>query len=204
MLEDNSASVTYMPCHVVAKSFPSTIKELDNYDIVLLSDIGADTLQITDQVADGVADVDRCKVLAEWVREGGSLGMIGGYMSLAGKGGQARYHSTPIGEVLPVEIQAGDDRIETPAGATPHPTDILMNDIPDEWPYVLGYNRLVATESSETWATVNDDPFLVVDDIDNGSSFAYATDCAPHWASEEFLEWEYFPKLWQHIIERVV
>ena len=148
-MEDNGASVTYISCHVAAKSFPSIIEEFDDYDIVLLSDIGADTLQITDQVASGVADIDRCKVLAEWVREGGSLGMIGGYMSFVGKGGQARYHSTPIEKVLPVEIQTGDDRIETPAGATPHPTDNPMNDAPEERPYILGYNRFVATESSE-------------------------------------------------------
>ena len=202
-LEEIGASVTYQPCHVAAESFPRTHNELDQYDLIILSDIGADTLQITDQVAAGETDVNRCALLAEWVREGGALGLIGGYMSFAGKGGQARYRSTAIADILPVEIQQGDDRVETPAGATPQNQAVPEDELPEEWPHVLGYNRFTAATDAEVWATVNDDPFLVVDDVGDGSSFAYATDCAPHWAPEEFLEWKYLPTLWTQILNRM-
>lgn len=202
-LEGLGASVTYQPCHVVAEEFPRSTRELDQYDVVILSDVGADTLQITPRVAAGDTDVDRCSVLAEWVREGGALGMVGGYMSFAGKGGQARYGSTPLADVLPVEVATGDDRVETPAGATPVDAGVPDLDIPETWPPILGYNRFTAAADAEVWATVSDDPFLVVGDVDAGSAFAYATDCAPHWAPSEFLEWEHFPALWERLLQRV-
>ncbi|RBI60487.1 hypothetical protein DMJ13_19510 [halophilic archaeon] len=203
LLEELGASVTYQPCHVAAKSFPRTREELDAYDLVVLSDIGADTLQITERVAAGDTDADRCALLAEWVREGGALGMVGGYMSFAGKGGQARYDSTPIADVLPVEVSSGDDRVEKPAGAVPQNAGVPDADLPEEWPHVLGYNRFAAKPEAEVWATVDDDPFLVVGDTGDGSAFAYATDCAPHWAPEALLDWEHLPTVWERVVDRV-
>lgn len=203
-LENMGANVTFQPCHVVADEFPRTTQELDQYDVVILSDVGADTLQITPRVAAGNTDVDRCALLAEWVRGGGALGMIGGYMSFAGKGGQARYGSTPLADVLPVDIATGDDRIETPAGTAPINAGIPGLDIPEEWPQILGYNRFSAHEDAEVWATVKDDPFLVIGDAEEGSAFAYATDCAPHWAPTQFLDWDHLPTLWERILQRVV
>ncbi|WP_227356401.1 glutamine amidotransferase [Haladaptatus salinisoli] len=203
-LEGIGASVTYQPCHVAAESFPRTREALDEYDLVILSDVGADTLQITRRVADGRTDADRCALLAEWVRDGGALGMVGGYMSFAGKGGQARYGTTPVADVLPVEIADGDDRVETPDGAVPRNEGVPGVDLPDEWPHVLGYNRTAARPDAEVWATVRGDPFLAVGDYDDGSSFAYATDCAPHWAPEGLLSWEHLPTLWGRVLDRVV
>lgn len=202
-LEAVGANVTYQPCHVAAQEFPRSHAELNQHDVVILSDIGADTLQITKQVANGKTDVDRCALLAEYVREGGALGMVGGYMSFAGKGGQARYANTPIADILPVEIAHTDDRVETPNGATPMNRGVPNADLPAEWPHVLGYNRFTADPDAEVWATVNDDPFVVVGDYGDGSAFAFATDCAPHWAPETFLEWDHLPTLWTRIIERV-
>lgn len=203
-LEQAGGNVTYQPCHVAEDDFPRSTEAFDQYDLVILSDVGADTLQITPQVAAGETDVDRCAVLADWVREGGALGMIGGYMSFAGKGGQARFRATPLADLLPVEIADGDDRVETPSGAAPTTEGIPGLDIPEQWPEILGYNRFAATDDASVWATVNGDPFLVVDDAGRGSTFAYATDCAPHWAPEAFLDWEHLSPLWARILERVV
>lgn len=203
-LERAGGNVTYQPCHVAEDAFPRSTEEFDRYDLVILSDVGADTLQITPQVAAGEPDVDRCAVLADWVRDGGALGMIGGYMSFAGKGGQARYGSTPLAEVLPVEISDGDDRVETPTGAIPTTEGIPDLDIPERWPAILGYNRFAANDNAQVWASVDEDPFLVVGHAGRGSTFAYATDCAPHWASAAFLNWEYLTPLWERIVERVV
>jgi uncharacterized membrane protein len=203
-LEQSGASVTYQPCHLAAREFPRSRAELDAYDLVILSDIGADTLQITPQVADGELDVDRCSVLESWVREGGALGMVGGYMSFAGKGGQARYGTTAVGDALPVTIARGDDRVETPAGVSPQNRGVPRLAIPDEWPAILGYNRFTADPGASVWATVGEDPFIVVGDHGDGGTFAFATDCAPHWAPDGFLDWEYLPELWEVIIDSVV
>ena len=42
--------------------------------------------------------------------------MIGGYYSFQGINGGARYHRTPVEEVLPVECLPYDDRVEVPEG----------------------------------------------------------------------------------------
>lgn len=202
-LEGTGANVTYQPCHEIATAFPRTHDELDRYDLVILSDVGADTLQITPKVAAGETDVDRCALLESWVREGGALGMVGGYMSFSGKGGQARFGTTAVADALPVEIGRGDDRVETPTGAVPVNEGVPNVDLPPEWPHVLGYNRFRASPGAEVWASVRDDPFLVVGDHGEGSTFAFATDCAPHWAPEQFLDWDHLPTLWGRIVDRV-
>jgi uncharacterized membrane protein len=205
-LESAGADVTFQPCHVAATDFPRTIEAFDHYDLVVLSDVGADTLQITRQVADGKPDVDRLSLLAEYVRDGGALGMVGGYMSFAGKGGEARYGSTPVADVLPVEISPYDDRIEAPGGINPETTGSrgAPAGLPDRWPAVLGYNRVVAKDDAEVWATVGDDPLVVTGDHGEGRAFALTSDCAPHWASRSFLEWEELPVLWEHLLDRVI
>ncbi|MFC6823632.1 glutamine amidotransferase [Halopelagius fulvigenes] len=202
-LESAGANVEFVPCHAVHEEVPSTVDGLDVYDLVLLSDVGADTLQITPRVAAGETAVDRCKLLAEYVAGGGALGMIGGYMSFAGKCGAARYGRTAVGDVLPVTVARSDDRIEAPDGPHPRPTSSMPGSPPSEWPSILGYNRFEAADDAEVWATVRDDPFLVVGDHGDGSAFAFATDCAPHWAPQTFLEWEYLPTLWASILDRV-
>lgn len=125
--------------------FPRTREEPAGFDLVILSDVGADTLQVTPEVDAGDRDVDRCTVLAEWVRKGGALGMGGGDMSFAGKGGQARYGNTALADALPVEIADADDRVETPVGATPRNRGVPGNAFPAEWTHVFGYNRVSAT-----------------------------------------------------------
>ena len=200
-LEATGTSVEYQPCHVAATSFPSSRNELTEYDIVLLSDIGAQTILLTPEIQSGRPDTNRCRVLAKWVADGGALGMIGGYMSFAGDGGRAGYARTAIADVLPVEISQTDDRIERPEGVTPE--NVGIEDFPKTWPAVLGYNRVKAQSDSEIWAVVDDDPLLVVGDYGDGSSFAFTTDCAEHWAPREFLEWDYLPSLWKRILDRM-
>ncbi|UTF52482.1 glutamine amidotransferase [Natronosalvus rutilus] len=197
------ASVTYQPCHVATREFPRTRADLEAYDLVILSDIGADTLQLTPQVRRGEADVDRCELLASYVEDGGALGMIGGYMSFAGVNGQARYDRTALADVLPVSIGPGDDRVEAPAGVRPTNEGVLGADLDDEWPAVLGYNRVVADADADVWATVGDDPLVAVGSYGDGRTFAFTTDCAPHWAPPTFLEWDGLPTLWEALLEDV-
>lgn len=202
-LEVAGASVTFQPCHVATREFPRTRDELDAYDLVILSDIGADSLQLTPTVRRGEVDVDRCKLLSSYVEDGGAVGMIGGYMSFAGVNGQARYDRTALADVLPVSIGPGDDRIEAPSGVRPTNEGVPGADLADEWPAVLGYNQVVADDGVDVWATVGDDPLLAVGTYGSGRSFAFTTDCAPHWAPPNFLEWDGLPHLWQAILKHV-
>ena len=200
-LESIGADVTYQPCHVAYRDFPKTKAEFDEYDLVILSDIGSQSLLLTPAVADGTAEPNRLQVLADYVADGGAVGMIGGYMSYAGEQGRAGYAKTPLADALPVEISHYDDRIERPAGVHPQNQDI--EELPEEWPAVLGYNRFAADDDADVLATVDDDPLLVVGDHGEGSAFAFATDCAEHWAPMPFLEWEYLPDMWDAVLERV-
>lgn len=202
-LEVAGASVTFQPCHVATQEFPQTRSELEAYDLVILSDIGANTLRLTPAVRNGEADVDRCELLASYVEDGGAVGMIGGYMSFSGAGGRAGYDRTALGDVLPVTIGLGDDRVELPAGARPRNEGIPGTDLPAEWPAVLGYNRVAADETADVWATIENDPLLAVGDYGEGKTFAFTTDCAPHWAPMEFLEWDGLPRLWESILDHV-
>lgn len=202
-LEVAGASVTFQPCSVATREFPRTRDELDAFDLVILSDIGADTLQLTPAVRAGETDVDRCELLASYVADGGAFGMIGGYMSFSGVGGRARYGRTALADVLPVTVSTGDDRIEAPGGVVPTNEGVPDADLDDEWPAVLGYNRVTADEDADVWATVGNDPLLTVGSYGDGRAFAFTTDCAPHWAPPPFLEWDGLPKLWDAILKSV-
>lgn len=68
---------------------------------------------------------------------------------------------------------------------------------------MLGYNRVTADEESDVWATVDEDPLLAIGSYGSGRTFAFTTDCVPHWAPLAFLEWDGLPKLWEAILEGV-
>ena len=193
--------VTFMPNHVAADSFPFSREELDAWDVVLLSDIGSNTLLVPpDSFARFEPRPNRLAVLRDWVREGGGLGMIGGYLSFGGIEGKANYARTALADVLPVEIESGDDRVEMPEDPVPsrvaeHP---IVDGLPDAWPQLLGYQRLGAR--GEVLATVNGDPLLLVGAAGQGRTLAYASDIGPHWAPPLFLEWDGYARLWDQAV----
>jgi len=105
--------VKHQPSHEAAKSFPFELGKLQEYDVVILSDIGANTLLLPPEVfLEGKRVPNRLALIKEYVSQGGGLVMAGGYLSFQGIYGTARYHRTPIEEVLPVSMLAIDDRIE--------------------------------------------------------------------------------------------
>ena len=203
-LEADGIDVTYQPCHVAAGEFPETASELTAYDVVLLSDVGHNTLAIPPATfADGDRRADRLGLLKSYVEAGGGLGMIGGYLSFQGIEAKANYAGTPVEEALPVRMQRHDDRVERPDGATAetvragHP---VVSDIDGPWPPFLGYNRVEADDDARTLVDVADDPLLVVGDHGDGRTAAFTSDCAPHWGPEEFVEWEGYPTLWTSLV----
>jgi len=203
-LEGRGNEVTHIANHEAVEAFPWTLDELDPFDVVILSDISADTIQLHPACTDrGERRPDRLRLLAEHVRGGHGLLMVGGYMSFSGFEGKARYQATPLASVLPVELLGHDDRIETPEGVTPElrAPHAVLDGIPGEWPHFLGYNRLIAKSDAEVVLTVGDDPFLVLGAAGGGRTAAFASDCSPHWGSPEFLAWPGYGRLWGQLVD---
>lgn len=196
-------SVSFQPNHVAATDFPFDAAGLADVDVVVLSDIGANTLLLPPKVfSQGRTAANRLQVLADWTRSGGALLMVGGYLSFQGIEAKANYRNTPLAEVLPVLMESGDDRQETPQGAVPtgddgHP---VTRGLGGTWPPVLGYHRLEARAGSRVLARIDDRPLLVVGEAGGGRTAAFASDMGPHWLPEAFLQWDGYALMWQQLI----
>ena len=170
-LADSDFALTYMPAHEAQAHFPSTLAGLEEYDAVILSDIGANTLLLhPDTWIDSKPTPNRLKLIRDYVGQGSGLMMVGGYYSFQGINAGARYRGTPVEEVLPVEIHPWDDRVEVPEGFRPeihgpgdHP---ILEGLGPEWPLLLGYNEVVLKDGAELLLKATDDagghPLLAV------------------------------------------
>ena len=202
-LTEHGHEVTHITNHDAVERFPWTADEFAPFDVVVLSDIAADTIQLTPAVQSGERTPDRLRVLKEHVEAGHGLLMVGGYMSFSGFEGKARYQATPLAAALPVELLGHDDRVETPQGVTPtvRAAHAVLDGIDQDWPYFLGYNRLVAKSDADVVMTVDDDPFLVLGAAGRGGrTAAFASDCSPHWGSPEFLAWPDYARFWSQLV----
>ena len=71
--------------HEAIEQFPRTVEELKEYDVVVFSDMGADTLLLPPAVLlDGQVRSNPLVSVREFVRQGGGFLMVGGYMSFSG------------------------------------------------------------------------------------------------------------------------
>jgi uncharacterized membrane protein len=196
--------VTYQPNHVAAAEFPATAAALAAYDVVVLSDIGANTLLLhPDTFLHGRSRPNAIAALVRWVRDGGALLMVGGYLSFQGIEGKANYARTPLADVLPVQMEAGDDREEAPEGVEPrvvqadHP---VVAGLPGTWPHVLGFQRVTAKPDAQMLVEVNGHPLVVVGHAGAGRVMAFTSDMGPHWIPEEFIAWQGYSTFWQQAI----
>lgn len=200
---DGTYEVDYLPAQKVPASFPTELNALTAYDAIILSDIGANSFLLNPRTFfEFKPSPNRLNLIAEYVKEGGSLCMVGGYMSFMGIEGKAFYKDTVIEDVLPVNLLGRDDRVELPEGIIIHADPAshpILNGLPEEWPHLFGYNRLIAKEDSTVLASTGKDPIIVIGTYGKGRSLAYATDCAPHWAPPEFCESDCYVRLWQNI-----
>ena len=115
--------------------------------MVILSDIGANSLLLHPKVwLDGQTVPNRLKIIEQYVRFGGGLMMIGGYLSFQGLDAKAQWAETPVERVLPVQISKFDDRIEMPEGAETKISQQVHHAITEKlnknFPYILGANKL--------------------------------------------------------------
>lgn len=202
-LESGGWDVTYQPAHVAARDFPADAKALSQFDCVMLSDIGANTLLLHPETFFRSKPLpNRLDGIREYVANGGGLVMVGGYLTFQGIDAKARYRGTPVEEALPVLMEPGDDRAEHPQGVAPKVTDAahpIVAGLAAEWPDLLGYNRFAVKPGATTIATVGNDPLLVAGSFGKGRAVAFASDCGPHWAPPPFVEWSGYAPLWRQI-----
>lgn len=204
-LAKEGIAVDFLRNHDVSVKFPFTLEELSKYDAVVISDAPSDSFLLHPQTLAGERMPNRLKLINSYVRNGGGFVMVGGWMSFAGFHAKAKYYSTPLTEILPVKLCTHDDRMEMPEGVFPEtviPNHPILTGIPSEWPFFLGYNKTYP-ERGKILMTINDDPFLVVDQVEKGRVATFASDVLPHWGPKEFVAWEYYGKFWAQLFRWV-
>lgn len=201
-LRKEGIDVTYMPSHEVQVRFPNTLDELQTYDAIVISDIGANTFLLRNSTFYNMEIVpNSLELIREFVEKGGGLLMVGGYLSFMGIEAKANYKNSPLAEVLPVEMLDTDDRVEMPQGFSPKVVEphSIVEGLGD-WPRFLGYNRLTAKQGTIEVLKQQDDAMLVLGKYGNGKTAAFASDCAPHWGSVEFVQWKNYSKFWGRLV----
>lgn len=202
-LESTGHEVEYVPSHEVATRFPSTASELDGFDVVVVSDVGANTFQLLPETFErSQAATDRTELLRDYVLRGGGLLMVGGYLTFSGIDAKARWGRTPLAEVLPVRVLDRDDRVELPSGVAP--TVVGQHEVvaglDATWPALLGLNETEARDGAVVVAECAGHPLLVLDEQGAGRSAAFTSDVAPHWAPPQFLEWSGYVTLFDQLV----
>jgi len=208
-LKESDFDVTFMPSHVAQRDFPQTMEALSAYDAVVLSDIGANTLLLhPDTWIHSRPTPNRLRLLRDYVGNGGGLLMFGGYYSFQGINGGARFHRTPIEDVLPVDCLSVDDRVEVPEGFAPvvsgseqHP---ILKGLGKDWPILLGFNEVTVKPGAEVLATVSTDygslPLLVAGAYGKGRTVAWTSDVGPHWLPQTFIAWDGYKTLFEQML----
>lgn len=210
-LTERGHLVTHMSCEQAISDFPRTVEELQEYDVLIISDCEYEVLSLYPFWMESVPQpsTNRPKAIREYVKQGGGLVMIGGWTSFSGRFGHGGYYDTPVEEALPVTCLKGmDDRVEMPEGtvidirAAGHP---ILEGIPwEQAPGFEGFNRITPKEGADVLAYIGDDeeqyPLLVTWQYGSGRSVAFASDCSPHWAAS-FQPWEYYGQFWCQVLE---
>ncbi|MEP7088940.1 MAG: glutamine amidotransferase [Nocardioidaceae bacterium] len=188
--------VEQMYAHDVPQRFPRTVEELAAYDVIILSDIGANSFVLPPETwLTGQRSANPLVALAEWTRRGGGLMMAGGYLSFQGFQARANFARSAIAPVLPVQMLDCDDRAEVPQGASCRvtaPEHPIARAWSGESPDLLGYNVVTARPEADVVAVVGDDVLIATWDVEQGRSLVWTSDIGPHWCPEEFLAWDGF------------
>ena len=201
-LRAGGIDVTYQPSHVAADAFPTSAEELSAYDVLILSDIGTNTLLLPDRTAiRSERTPNRLSLIADFVRNGGGFLMVGGYLTFQGIQAKGNYKDTPVEDILPITFQATDDRNEQPQGVFPDivdPTHPIVAGLSD-WPHFLGYNKSTLRTDADLVARFGEHPFIAARSVGKGRSAVFSSDCGPHWGPPAFVNWEGYSKLWVNL-----
>ena len=193
--------VDHLPSHTIETAFPADLDALGDYDLVVISDVGANTFLLSRAVFNtSRTEPNRLGLIREYVLGGGGLLMVGGYLSFSGIDAKAAYARSPIGDLLPVEVLEVDDRAEHPEGAAvkvTRPEHPALGGVEGDWPDLLGFNRTAPKEGAEVLAEVNGYPLVAVAEAGRGRTGVFTSDMSPHWAPPPFMEWTGYAPLWR-------
>lgn len=160
-------------------------RDLSRFQAVILSDFPHAALREAETLLVRAATTGHLGVL-----------MVGGWKSF-GRGG---YASTSLGDLLPVEVFAGDDRVNLPSGMVLQPTSHpLVRGLDWSQPVVvMGHNRvqpkqdatvalygrrLEGTSDAMHVSTTRVPLLMVREGVElGGRAAALATDLSPHWS----------------------
>lgn len=210
-LADSPFAVDYMPSHEAAEKLPLTLGGLQAYDVIIFSDVGANTVLLHPDVwLHGRPVANRLKLIRRFVEAGGGFAMFGGYFSFQGINGAARFRGTPIEDVLPVSMLPYDDRVEVPEGFGAElvgpPGHPILDGLAAPWPLLLGVNEVQAKTGAdvEVLAKLPDDegghPLLVTGRFGAGRTLAWTSDVGPHWVPQTFVDWPGYGRLWRQCL----
>ena len=205
-IEKAGYEVDFLPNHLAPEKFPTTMEEIKKYDCVILSDIGSNTLLLPHKTfTRSEKTPNRTQLIKDYVMDGGSFLMVGGYMSLTGIDAKTRYGMTEVKDILPVKCLDVDDRAEHPEGIVPTVVKEheAIKGLPAQWPHFLGYNKTLPIEAGEVLVEIGGDPLVAVGTFGKGKSAVFTSDCAPHWGPPEFINWEYYDELWKGILNYI-
>ena len=207
-LKGSAFELTYMTAHDAVEKFPFEMEGLDEYDVIILSDIGANSFLLPPAVWLRSQTVpNRLRLIKAWVERGGGLVMVGGYFSFQGIDGKARWRKTPVEDVLPVTCHPWDDRVEMPEGAVPEvlqPDHPVLAGLGGDWPFVLGVNEVELRPDAQVLARIPEEqgghPLLVLGGYGKGRTAAWTSDIGPHWLSPAFCSWDGYGRLWKNLL----
>jgi uncharacterized membrane protein len=190
-LGDIGASIEYLKdClivlgHKVTHHGPivliSTISRV--YDVIIVSDYPAENF-----------NTEASNEIQSLVSSGKRFLMLGGWESFTGYG--RNYFGHPLAELLPVQLQENDDRVNASQGLVLSQAGYAPHSLLD-WqhpPIICGHNKVELKEGVEVlvWAkSVKSDgssisladpqPLVVKGKYNKGTVIACMTDLAPHW-----------------------
>ena len=202
MAKFDDIQAEHMHNHIALTAFPSTLEDINKYDVVIFSDCGKNTISLYPQMFTVPMGPDRLDLVKEFVEKGKAFVMAGGWNSYQGLRGIPGYHGTVIEEILPVDIQESDDRVEKPQGIQPavkEPKHPLFEGLPDKWPIFMGYNRVKVKKQADLLATIGEDPFIAVQSVGRGKTMAFTSDLAKHWGTA-FIEWKGYAGFWHNAV----
>ncbi|MER8714382.1 glutamine amidotransferase [Mesorhizobium sp. M1295] len=208
-LATEGIAVTQIGGERCSAEFPYDLDGLAQYQAVVISDVGALTLLVTPDARAGRVGVNRLDLLKAYVEGGGGLMLAGGYMGFQGMFGTARFHDTPVEDVLPVRCLPYCDGMEVPQGLQAsilQPSHPIFSGVEGPLPPILGMNKLEFRRdgSSRLLATCHhrgtDWTLLAVGSHGRGRTIAWAADIGPHWLSQDFLAWPFYGKLTANMV----
>jgi uncharacterized membrane protein len=202
-LEASGYEVDVIENHVAPTRFPDTVEALQQYSTIILSDIGANTLLLHPNTwLRAESTPNKLDAIAGYVKAGGGLIMVGGYLTFTGIEAKGCWKDTVVEACLPVRLMATDDRREHPEGITgaivkaDHP---IVKGVDGPLPKLLGYNRVTLAQGADLLATIGSDPLLAVTEAGAGRTAAFMSDCSPHWCPMDFVNWPGYRSLWSNL-----